>query len=154
MSVLNKIAVTESVERSKLYDPVRIRRRKLAAALQDQLRLLEAVESGENYRRVRMERRRDLETDEVFDVERLRRVSPWWWIDDDGSVKFTLRYGSAKLRVKDGKEVLVLSGTAELRKILPALRQETLSGGLDEPLAQAAAALQDRFQSGRKAAKA
>jgi hypothetical protein len=156
MSILNKLTMTVSEERSKGYDPIRVRRKKLAAALQDQLNLLNASETGTAYQRVRIQRSRDLETDEVFDVEQRRRVSPWWWIDDDGSVKFCLRYGSAKLKVKDGKDVLVLSSIDELRKILPALRQETLTGGLDGPLAEAADSLQDRFRSGKaeKAGKA
>ena len=150
MSVLNKLTLAESTERSKGYDPVRIRRKKLASALLDQLNLLNASESGESYRRVRIKRKRDLETDEVFDVEQQRRVSPWWWIDDDGSVKFSLRYGSAKLKVKDGKDVLVLGTTNDLRKVLPALRQEALTGALDAPLAEAAGNLQARFGRGKK----
>lgn len=145
MSILNKLTVTVADERAKGYDPIRIRRKKLAAALQDQLNLLNAVETGTVYQRVQMQRRRDLETDEVFSVEQRRRVSPWWWVDDDGSVRFSIRYGSTRLKVKDGKDVLVISSTAELRKILPALRQETLAGGLDGPLAEAANSLQTRF---------
>lgn len=145
MSVLNKLTLAESEQRSKAYDPIRLRRKKLAAALLDQLNLLNASEAGESYRRVRVQRKRDLETDEVFDVEQHRRVSPWWWIDDDGAVRFSLRYGSARLKVKDGKDVLVLGTTNELRKVLPALRQETLAGGLDSALAEAAGGLQKRF---------
>ncbi|WP_340646335.1 hypothetical protein [Phenylobacterium sp.] len=153
MSVLSKLTLTESMDRTKGYDPIRVRRKKFAAALQDQLNLLNATEAGDGYRRVRMQRKRDLETDEVFDIEQHRRVSPWWWIDDDGTVKFCLRYGSAKLRVKDGKDVLVLATTEELRKILPGLRQEALTGGLDGPLAEAADGLQARFNK-RKVGKA
>lgn len=153
MSVLNKLTLTESVERARGYDPVRVRRKKLANALQDQLNLLNASEAGDGYRRVRFQRKRDLETDEVFEVEQHKRVTPWWWVDDDGSVKFCLRYGSAKLRVKDGKDVLVFRTTEELRKVLPALRQETLAGGFDPALADAASSLQERFSS-RKASRA
>lgn len=150
MSVLNKLTLAESAERSKGYDPIRVRRKKLAAALQDQLHLLNASEAGETYRRVRLQRKRDLETDEVSDVEQHRRVAPWWWVDDDGTVKFSLRYGSARLKVKDGKDVLVVNTTNELRKILPTLRQETLMGGLDQALAEAAGSLEARFKSVKK----
>lgn len=145
MSVLNKLQLTESAERAKGYDPVRVRRRKLAAALQDQLKLLDAVESGETYRRTKVSRERDLETDELLDVEQQRRVSPWWWIDDDGGVMFSLRYGSARLKIKDGKDTLILPSLGHLRKLLPDLRQEVLTGGLDGPLSEAASHLQSRF---------
>lgn len=153
MSIIDKLKVTDSVERTKGYDPVRVRRKKLAQALQDQLHLLEASESGEGYRRVRIQRRRDLETDEMLDIEQQRRVVQWWWIDDDGSVKFSIRYGSARLKIKDGKEVLVFASTDDLNKVLPTLRQEALTGGLDGPLSAAADELQSRFKS-RKQAKA
>jgi hypothetical protein len=46
MSVLSKLQVTQSTERAKGYDPVRVRRKKLAAAIQDQINLIEASESG------------------------------------------------------------------------------------------------------------
>lgn len=150
MSVLSKLTVEESVEKVRAYDPVRVRRKKFAAALQDQLHLLNATEAGDGYRRVRIQRKRDLETDEVFDVEQHRRVSPWWWIDDDGAVKFSLRYGSARLKVKDGKDVLVFRTMNDLRNVLPGLRQEALTGGLDDALAEAAGRLHARFRGGDK----
>lgn len=146
MSILNDLQLTVSDERAKGYDPVRVRRRKLAAALLDQQHLIEAAEVGDTYRKVRLKRARDLESDELVEVEQQRRVAPWWWVDDDGVVKFSMRYGSARLKVKDGKDVLVLPSVAELQKILPVLRQEVLSGGLDQALAEAAGALQARFQ--------
>lgn len=147
MSVLNKVQAVDSGQRAKGYDPVRVRRKKLAEALQDQLNLINATENGENYRRVRVQRKRDLETDELFDVERPRRVAPWWWVDDEGKVTFSMRYGSVRLRVKDGKDALVFPSIDHLRKTLPPLRQEVLAGGLDEPLAVAAGDLQTRFKA-------
>lgn len=151
MSVLNSIQVADSGERSLGYDPVRVRRRKLAAALQDQLRLLEAELGGETYRKVRVRRERDLETDKLFDVEQQRRVAPWWWVDDDGIAKFALRYGSAKLQIKDGKDVIMVPSLKHLAKLLPELRKEVLAGALDEALAQAAVQLQSRFKARKKA---
>src|SRR5579859_5735417 len=108
MSILKNLKVTEGGERAKGYDPIRIRRRKLASALQEQLNLLTAAQKGETYRRVKVQRRRDLETDQLVDVEQQLRLVPWWWIDDDGSVKFSMRYGSTRLRIKDGKDVIVV----------------------------------------------
>lgn len=146
MSVIDELPLAVSGERQKGYDPVRIRRKKLAAALQDQLNLLHAEEAGQDFRRVKVERRRDLETDELFDVELKRRIVPWWWVDDEGAIKFTLRYGSARLKVKAGKDVLVLPTLDRLAEIIPLLRQETLAGGFDEALAEAAGELQARFK--------
>jgi hypothetical protein len=150
MSVLDKVQMTAAAERKAAYDPVRLRRKKLADALQDQLGLVVAQEAGEVYRKVRVKRSRDLETDELHDVEQKRRVAPWWTIADGGAVHFRLRYGSVSLRLKDGMDVIVLGSVAELKKLLPALRQEILSGAHDGALQVAAEGLQARF-TGRKA---
>lgn len=150
MSILNDVQLADSGDRSKGYDPVRLRRKKLAAALQDQLNLLEASEEGDVYRKVRIKRERDLETDLLHDIEQQRRVSPWWWVDDEGTVKFSIRYGSAKLIIKDGKDAVVLTSLSQLRKILPALRQEVLTGAFDAALASAAENLQGRFKARKK----
>lgn len=149
MSILDKVQMAAAAERKAGYDPVRLRRKKLADALQDQISLIVAQEAGEVFRKVRVKRARDLETDELHDVEQKRRVAPWWTIADAGAVHFRLRYGSAPLRVKDGKDVVVLGSLAELKKLLPGLRQEVLSGGLDDALQAAAEGLQARF-TGRK----
>lgn len=153
MSVLDKVGVVEGAERRQGYDPVRVRRRKLAAGLADQMRLLEAVERGQAYRKVKVHERRDLETDERVPVEESRRVAPWWWVDDDGGVRFSLRYGSVRLVIKDGMDAIVLGNLDELKAILPPLRQEVLTGGWDEALNDAAHRLYARFST-KKAAKA
>lgn len=147
MSVLNNLKLANSEDRKLGYDPVRVRRKKLAAALQDQLHLLEASQAGGTYSKVKIKRARDLESDEVVDVEQRRKVTPWWWIDDAGVVKFSIRYGSIRLKVKDDKDALIVPSLAQLQKILPSLRQEVLAGGLDEALAVAADALQAKFRT-------
>lgn len=147
MSVLSNLKLEKSDDRTQGYDPVRVRRKKLAAALQDQLHLLEASQAGGSYSKMKIKRTRDLESDELVEIEQRRKVTPWWWVDDNGVVKLSIRYGSARLILKDEKDCLVVSSLAHLQKLLPALRQEVLAGGLDGPLAIAADALQARFRS-------
>lgn len=60
MSVLNNLKLANSEDRKLGYDPVRVRRKKLAAALQDQLHLLEASQAGGTYSKVKIKRARDL----------------------------------------------------------------------------------------------
>ena len=152
MSVLDKLKVIDGGERQRGYDPVRVRRRKLAEGLADQLKLLEAQADGGTYQKVSVRRQRDLESDELRTTEDRRAVSPWWWVNDEGLVHFALRYGSARLKVKGGQDTLVLSTLGDLRQLLPPLRQEVLAGSLDAALAEAASGLQARFTP-RKGAK-
>ncbi|WP_286951988.1 MULTISPECIES: hypothetical protein [Brevundimonas] len=145
MSVLDRFEVIDGGERQVGYDPVRTRRRKLAAALVEQIGLIDALEAGETYRKAVVRRRQDLETDEVVETTEQRTVPAWWRVDDTGQVHFALRYGALRLKVKDGKDTFVLPSLEALRDLLPPLRQEVLMGQLDGALADAAASLQTRF---------
>lgn len=153
MSVLDKLEVIDGSERQAGYDPVRTRRRKLAAALMEQIELIDALEAGETYRKAIMRRRPDLETDKVGAATEQRTVPAWWRVDDAGQVHFALRYGAMRLKVKEGKDTFVLPSLEALRELLPPLRQEVLMGQLDAALADAAASLQTRFTPKKTAAK-
>lgn len=144
-SILDGLTLAPPIERQQGYDPIRNRRQKLAAALLEQLHLVEAVLEGEPYKKVVTKRRRDLETDEMFQVQHERKVVPWWHIDDAGKVQFALRHGSSALKVKAGNSVVVLNSLEELKAILPALRQEVMAGKLDGALAEASAEIYGRF---------
>lgn len=152
MSVLDKLEVIDGGERQTGYDPVRTRRRKLAAALMEQIELIAALEAGAAYRKAVVRRRKESKTDEAVATMQQRSVSAWWRVDDAGQVHFALRYGVVRLKVKDGKDTFVLPSLEALRDLLPPLRQEVLMGQLDGALADAAASLQTRFTP-KKAAK-
>jgi len=154
MGVLDNLEVVAGGERPTGYDPVRVRRKKLAEGLADQIKLLEAIETGCTYQQVKVRKERDLESDEVKSSEDRRAVSPWWFIDDGGKVHFAIRYGSTRLKVKDGKDTFVLGSLNDLRQLLPPLRQEVLTGSLDAALAEAASGLQARFTTKKVAKKA
>jgi len=150
MSVLDNLEVIDGGGRQAGYDPVRIRRRKLAAALMEQIELINALGVGEIYRKAVARRPQNMKTGEVV-TTRLRTVPAWWGVDDAGQVNFALRYGAMRLKVKDGKDTLILPSLEALRDVLPLLRQEVLMGQLDGALADAAACLQTRFTPAKPA---
>lgn len=147
MGVLEKVTLTDA-SKAKGYDPVRIRRRKLAAAIEDQLGLLKAEAEGGAYRKTIRRRAHDLETDAVVETEQHRRVSPWWWTDDAGMVNLAIRYGSMTLKLKGDKTTVVVKTTADAASVLTQIRADVLAGNFDAALAAAADELKGRF--GRK----
>jgi hypothetical protein len=144
MGAFDKLTFTDAT-RAKGYDPVRLRRRKLANAIQDQIRLLDAEAEGGGYAKVVRRRSHDLETDAVVESEHHRRVSPWWWTDDSGDVNLAVRYGSITLKLKGDKTTIIVKSRTELPPILNQLRTEVLAGTFDDALAGAAGALKARF---------
>jgi hypothetical protein len=151
MGVLDKLTITET-SRAKGYDPVRLRRRKLAAAIQDQLGLLKAESEGGAYRKTVRHRAHDLETDATVTTEAQRRVAPWWWTDDEGLLNLAIRYGSITLKLKGEKTTIVLKTRTEATNVLTQIRADVLAGGFDDVLTAASQSLRDRF--GRKPAGA
>jgi len=145
MSVLDKLELTAGGERRASYDPVQVRRRKLAAGLLDQIKLIDAIEQGEAHTKTKMRKQIAQGTNEVVTTQESRSVSPWWTIDDDGKVHFAIRYGAMRLKLKGTNDTIVCKSLSDLRQILPPLRQEALTGSFDAALATAAAELQTRF---------
>jgi len=145
MSVLDKLELTAGSERRATYDPVQVRRRKLAEGLLDQIKLIDAIEQGETHTKTKMRKQMAQGTNEVVTTQESRSVSPWWTIDDDGKVHFAIRYGAMRLKLKGTNDTIVFKSLGDLRQILPQLRQESLTGSFDSALATAAAELQTRF---------
>lgn len=61
MGVLDKPTVAASDTKTHGYEPVRVRRGKLADALQNQIGMLQATMAGGTFRKALVKRKRDLE---------------------------------------------------------------------------------------------
>ncbi|MBB5745173.1 hypothetical protein [Brevundimonas variabilis] len=153
MSVLDNVDLATIGERRSTYDPVQVRRRKLAAGLLDQIKLIDAIGQGETHKKSRVRKLTVQGTNDVVTAHDARSVSPWWSIDADGKVHFAIRYGAVRLKLRGTNDTVVCNSLDDLRQILPPLRQETLTGSFDATLAAAAAELQTRFKP-KKSAKA
>ena len=95
MSVLDKLELTAGSERRAAYDPVQVRRRKLADGLLNQIKLIDAIEQGETHTKTKVRKQLAQGTNEVVTTLEDRSVSPWWTIDEDGKVHFAIQIGRA-----------------------------------------------------------
>ena len=148
MGILDTLTVVES-GRPVGYDPTRSRRRKLAAAIDDQLRLIDSERSGTPFRKSVVKRHRDLETDMLVEQQEHRRVARWWWLGDDGQVYVQIRYGSSVIPLAEGKTVFMVPDLDAAEATLEGIKKAVLAGELDLPLAEAAQTLKTRFSSKR-----
>ncbi len=149
MSILDTLISVEAVRPSG-YDPIRGRRRKLAGAIDNQLARITAELAGTTFKKVVTKRYRDLETDILTEREEQRRVAPWWWQAEDGSILLQIRYGSAVIPLAQGKTVFTVPDLSAAHAALQGVKKAALSGQLDGLLVEAAVALRARFSARKK----
>ena len=64
-------------------------------------------------------------------VEHIRRVRPWWRVDEKGFVVLTVRYGFKPLEFEKGKAAIAVGTVEKLEGVLATLMGATRAGELD-----------------------
>lgn len=133
MSVLSKLTV-KSVTRVSKQDPVQLRRRKLVAAIEEQMNVATAAVNGETYEVTRKSWSKNEQGEKVL-VDMLRKVRPWFF-EQDGGWYVQCKYGNKALTIGNGNAVFV----KELKDIagaLNSLKAAAEAGEFDEAIAKA-----------------
>jgi len=111
--------------------PTQARRQKLSSKIHEQLQMAKALQSGSEFRPVRLRRVMDDATGELRQVEVPKRLKPWWWPSGDGKFCVTIRYGARTLEVIEGKNAIETDNLAGVITTLEVLRDAVNSGELD-----------------------
>ena len=130
MSVLSKLTV-KSVTRASKQDPVQLRRRKLVAAIEEQMNVAAAATKGESYEVTRKSWIKNEQGEKVL-VDKLRKVRPWFF-EQDGGWYVQCKYGNKALMIGDGNAVFV-KALKDIAGALNTLKAATEAGELDVAL--------------------
>jgi Family of unknown function (DUF6641) len=130
MSALSKLSI-KSVVRSNKQDPIVQRRRKLSAAIDEQMLVVAAVQKGEDYEVQRKSWVRGEDGEKVL-VERARKVRAWFFEQDAGWY-VQCKYGTKALALGSGNAVFV-NALKEVRGVLETLKAAVEAGELDEAI--------------------
>ncbi len=133
MSVLSKLTV-KSVTRASKQDPVQMRRRKLVAAIEEQMNAAAAAAKGESYEVTRKSWVKNEQGEKVL-VDKLRKVRPWFF-EQDGGWYVQCKYGNKALTIGSGNAVFVKE-LKDIADALNTLKAATEAGELDEAIAVA-----------------
>ena len=106
------------------------RRSKLLEKLDDQLAMIQAKLAGETYTRTRMVMKEN-EAGERVQVERIKRLRPWYWMTGSGSCFFSVWYGSKVIELKPGMTAISVSKIDELPDAIRAVMEAVTAGELD-----------------------
>ena len=129
MSYLAKLNL-KTVQRNTQQDPVIARREKLAAAIEEQFRVLSAALKGEEYT-VKTKRWQQNDAGERVRVEHDKRVRPWFFEQDNGFY-VQCRYGSRILNINGKSNAVFVDKLEDVAAVLEAFKLAAESGELDK----------------------
>ena len=150
---LNTTAVPASLANLNMSDvkkptqqtAVQMRRNKLSKQLWEQVQLATALASGGSFAPIRVRTVKDKLTGERKTVEQPKRVKPWWFTAEDGSVCLQVRYGVQVLEIGKGKNTITLASKDQLVDTLNLVKQAAEHGELDKHIAASATVSRSRF---------
>ena len=64
-------------------------------------------------------------------VDHIRRVKPWWRVDEQGFTVLTVRYGFKPIEFEKGKAAIAVGTQDKLKRVLKTVIAATRSGELD-----------------------
>jgi len=144
MGNLDTLKLTDAT-RPKNQPPVVERRNKLSKKLWEQMELAKARNTGTNFTVKRFRTIKDLEGN-VRSVERAKRIKPWWFTSNSGTLCVQVFYGSKALELASGKTAIEARDLAHVVEILGLIKKEVELGSLDAAIETASHLLRSRFE--------
>ena len=135
MSYLAKLNL-KTVQRNVQKDPVVARRDKLAAAIEEQGRVLEAALAGNDYT-VKVKRWQTNDAGERTRVEHDKRVRAWFF-EQDGGWYVQCKYGARVLPLTEKNNAVFVKDLAAVQGVLEAFYAACAAGEFDEALSKLA----------------
>lgn len=139
---LSSLKIT-NVVRQMSTNTNEFRKNKLLKKLDEQINLATAQISGELFTIKRLKNVRD-ENGNATQVEVSKRVSPWFWSDNNKTF-VQIKYGTRVLELQKGKNTIELSSQDELIKTLNIVKSSVASGELDSVIEAASVKVRERF---------
>ena len=141
---LNTFKLTDA-KRPKNQPPVVQRRNKLISKLWDQLELAKAKHSGKDFVVKRYKNVKDLEGN-IKSIEKPKRIKPWWFTSNTGTLCINVFYGSKLLDLANGKTAVEATNLANVIEVLELLKREAEIGTFDAAIEAASLQLRSRFE--------
>mgnify|MGYP000892129002 FL=1 len=127
-----------NVKKPTQQTAVQMRRNKLSKQLWEQVQLATALATGGSFAPIRVRTVKDRLTGERKTVEQPKRIKPWWFTAEDGSVCLQVRYGVQVLEIGKGKNTITLTSKDQLVDTLNLVKQAAEHGELDKHIAAVA----------------
>jgi hypothetical protein len=144
VSTLSKLTLTAAVKPRHIPD-VQQRRNKLIHRIWEQTELARAQIEGRIFTTTRYRSVKDPQTGLRKQLEVPKRVRPWWFVAEDGTVCINIRYGTKPLEIVKGKTGIVVKSPDDVVRTLELIKQAVAAGELDDQMAAASGSLKSGF---------
>jgi hypothetical protein len=134
MSMLAKFNI-KTVQRVAYKSPAEQRRAKLLAAIEEQMRVLDAAVEGKEYLLAVRKWKVNAEGERVR-VDADKRVRAWFFAQDNGFY-VQCKYGARTLAIGDKGNAVFVKELAEVNSVLEAFYKAAAAGEFDAALAEA-----------------
>jgi hypothetical protein len=135
MTMLAKLNV-KTVQRTAYKSPAEQRRTKLLAAIEEQMRVLDAAIEGKEYVLAVRKWKLNAEGERVR-VDAAKRVRAWFF-EQDAGVYVQCKYGARTLPIADKGNAVFVKDLKEVTAVLEAFYAACAAGEFDAALAEAA----------------
>ena len=145
MSTLNTLKLVTAVKPQHMPDVVK-RRYKLSNKLWEQIQLARAQFLNEPFNITKMKTVKNVDTGTSETIAVNKKIRPWWFNSEAGSLCVTIKYGTKVIELAKGKPSIELSNKDELISTLELVKKEVEAGELDQQIDQASGALRSNFK--------
>jgi hypothetical protein len=144
MITLAQLKITNT--RKPTQQPVIVQQRtKLAKRIWEQMELAKAQQAGDTFASKRL--KTVVGTDSVKrTVEVAKRVKPWWFVSDNGTLCVNIRYGNRVMELAKDKTAIEIADTAELVSTLGIVKSAVMAGALDTQITAVSGQLRSGFK--------
>ncbi len=79
-------------------------------------------------------------------VEVAKRVKPWWFVSDNGTLCVNIRYGNRVMELAKDKTAIEIADTAEIVSTLGIVKSAVMAGALDTQITAVSGQLRSGFK--------
>ena len=145
MSTLNTLKLVSAVKPQQMPDVMK-RRYKLSNKLWEQIQLAKSQFNNEPFNITKMKNVKNIDTGAKETIAVNKRIRPWWFNSEAGSLCVTIKYGTKIIELAKGKPSIELANKDELISTLELVKKAVEAGELDQQIDQASGALRSNFK--------
>jgi hypothetical protein len=145
MSTLGQLKLVTAVKPQQMPEIVK-RRFKLGNKMWEQIQLAKSTFLNQPFELKKVKTVKNAETGQSETISVTKRVRPWWFTAENGSICFSIKYGAKVIELAKGKPSIQVESDLDLISTLELVKQAIEAGELDSQIEQVSGALRSNFK--------